>query len=218
MLRWFVAAAVLAVVALPARAAEEGEVRVALLPMVVHSAEDPRYLREGMADMLESRLARAGRIRVLRVDEPKAATTRLSEALARARQLDADYVLYGSFTRFGEGASLDLTCAPTREDAGEQEQLREIFVQSGSIEEVIPALSDLVGKVALFLESDGTTAAPSVATNGHPEDAPAEAAPAAERASDGSAAAEIEALRSRIEALEAIVYGDERGPASGPAR
>jgi TolB-like protein len=206
-------AAALALGAGEARAAE-GELRVALLPMVVHSAEEPRYLREGMADMLESRLSRAGRIKVVRVEDPNVATTRLSRAVSTGRQYGADYVLFGSFTRFGAGASLDLTCAPTRQGVTEEDQLRELFVQSGSVEQVIPALDDLVGKVARFVESD-SSGQPEVAANGGD---PARPAPAAEagagKAADGSgaaAAAELEALRRRVEALEAAVYGEEAG-------
>ena len=38
------------------------------------------------------------------VDDESLATNRASEAIAEGRKLGADYVLYGSFTRFGEGA------------------------------------------------------------------------------------------------------------------
>ena len=88
------------------------EPRVAILPVVVHSAApDPSYLSDGLADMLGARLEQLGGMRVVR-DEDKDATTRLADALARGRALEADYVVFGSFTQFGEGASLDIQCAP----------------------------------------------------------------------------------------------------------
>jgi hypothetical protein len=208
-----------------ARAAQDGELRVALLPMVVHSAEEPRYLREGMGDMLESRLERNGQIRVVRVEDPATATTRLARAVAVGRQYGADFVLYGSFTRFGEGASLDLTCAPTRLGVTEDDQLREIFVQSGSVEEVIPGLDALVGKVVRFMKKDVVG---NVAADGNPradaaapdvggaDAAAASPAPAAAASRPGEAK-EIQALRKRIEALEAAVYGRSGAATADPA-
>ncbi len=135
----------------PARA--EDRIRIALLPMVVHSAESPEYLRAGLSDMLSSRLERVPDFEVVRVDDPKAATTQLSKALRVAEKSDAAFVLFGSFTRFGTGASLDVHCASTHVESG-RDPLREIFVHSGSIGDVIPDLDDLVGKVARFVIAD----------------------------------------------------------------
>jgi hypothetical protein len=70
-----------------------------------------------------------------------------------AEKSDAAFVLFGSFTRFGTGASLDVHCASTRVESG-RDPLREIFVHSGSIGDVIPDLDDLVGKVARFVIAD----------------------------------------------------------------
>jgi TolB-like protein len=135
----------------PARA--EQAIRIALLPMVVHSAESPEYLRAGLSDMLASRLERVQDFEVVRVDDPKAATTQLANALRVGEKSDAAFVLFGSFTRFGTGASLDVQCASTRVESG-RDPLREIFVHSGSIGDVIPDLDDLVGKVARFVIAD----------------------------------------------------------------
>jgi TolB-like protein len=140
-------------------AAEEEQVTIALLPMVVHSGEDPGYLRNGLSDMFASRLEQVGRFRVIRVDEPSKATTRLERAVAIARKEKADFVLFGSFTRFGAGASLDIQCAATTQTEGEA-PLREIFVHSGNIGDVIPDLDEVVGKVGRFALSDFRAEAP----------------------------------------------------------
>lgn len=135
-------------------AAEAQErVRVALLPMVVHSAESPNYVRRGLADMMASRLERISDLEVIRVEDAAAATTSLAKALKRARKVDAEFVVFGSFTRFGTGASLDVQCAAAARESGDG-PLREIFVHSGSIGDVIPDLDDLVGKVARFIIRD----------------------------------------------------------------
>jgi TolB-like protein len=140
-----------ALVASPSHA--QDRIRIALLPMVVHSAETPGYLRRGLSDMMASRLEQIPDFEVIRVDDSEAATTNLEKALKRARKEKAEFVLFGSFTRFGTGASLDVQCAGAPEEDGE-EPLRQIFVHSGSIGDVIPDLDDMVGKVARFVIRD----------------------------------------------------------------
>ena len=172
----------------------EGPVRLAILPIVVHSADDPTYLRNGLADMLASRVEQSGRFEVIRVVDLESATTLLSKAIEAGRAVGADFVLFGSFTRFGTGASLDMQCVSTRDDyAGES--LREIFVHTGSIGEVIPDLDELVGKVGRFA-IDGFDSGVDVASG----------PPAAGRAgNDSAAAARAAALEARIQKLEKAV-------------
>jgi len=132
--------------------AQEGSVerlRVLLLPVSVHSSENRDYLRLGLGDMLAARLEQVDEFELIRAEDRDGATPRLEQALEQARAVGADLVLFGSFTRFGEGASVDMMCAFTAPLEG-QEPMRKIFVQSGSIGDVIPALEDLVGKVSRF--------------------------------------------------------------------
>ena len=131
----------------------EDPVRVAVLPVVVHSSESREYLREGIADMLSSRLDQVTGLQVIRIDDPKMATNRAQVALKTGRELEADYVLFGSFTRFGEGASLDMQCLSVVEDE-DGNAVRQIFVQSGNIGNVIPDLDDLAGKISRFTVDD----------------------------------------------------------------
>ncbi len=172
---------------------------LAILPIVVHSADDPTYLRNGLADMLASRIDQAGGFEVIRVDEVEKGTTRLPEAIETAKDLGADFVLFGSFTRFGTGASLDMQCSSTNPDF-EADPLREIFVHSGSIGEVIPDLDDLVGKVGRFA-IPGFGDGPDVAS------APPDGAPADAEAS----------LEARVRALEKTVAELEAAASVGPA-
>lgn len=152
----------------PARAAEPTP-KLLLLPVVVHSAEDPTYLREGLSDMLTARLARLGAIQLVAPDPNTQGTTQIGRAREAARRLGADYVLFGSFTRFGQGASLDVQCA-SADPAGRPEPLREIFVHSGSIGDIIPDLDELAGKVSRFARGEAVSpstpgAAPTVAVS-----------------------------------------------------
>lgn len=172
---------------------------LALLPMVVHSNEDPEYLRQGLSDMLTARFTKDAMVDVIVIEDSARATTDLDSAIDTARDAGAEYVLFGSFTRFGQGASLDVQTAATA--AGpDGDTLREIFVHSGSIGAVIPDLDDLVGKVTRFTVGED---APSAADD---EGGGAVAA--------GRGAASADLLR-RIEALEAQVRAMQ-GPTAGP--
>ena len=124
--------------------------KLRLLPIVVHSAEDPKYVRDGLADMLTSRFSRIGGLELVRLEDPSQGTTDRAKAMELGRKAGADFVLDGSFTRFGQGASLDVQCLPTDESKG-RAPLREIFVHSGSIGEIIPDLDELAGKVSRFI-------------------------------------------------------------------
>jgi TolB-like protein len=160
--------------------------RVAILPVVVHSAApDPSYLSDGLADMLAARLEQLGGMRVVRDDGSQAATTRLEQALERGGALKADYVVFGSFTQFGDGASLDLQCAPVQ--SADPAAARSLFVQSGAIGDIIPKLDDVADKVAYFVlgESAAKTAV-------------------GERT---RSAAPLRDLLGRLDALERAVYG-----------
>ena len=188
-------------IVLPLVAHSAESVRIAVLPIVVHSADDPGYLRAGLADMLAARLDQVGGFEVIRIEEVEKGTTRLERAVEVGAKAGAEYVLFGSFTRFGTGASLDMQCSSTANfDKGSA--LREIFVHSGSIGEVIPDLDDLVGKVGRFAIEGFTSQA---------ETADVSAGPAA-------GTAELDELRARLRQLEEIVESlQQSSPVQGPA-
>jgi hypothetical protein len=160
--------------------------RVAVLPVVVHSEAPSEYLRDGLADMLASRLGLAPGLEVVRVDDPKEATTDAGRARAAARSVGADWVLFGSFTHFGQGASLDLVCSPAAEEVSAPP--RQLFVHSGTLGEIIPRLDDVASKVAAYVAGSRSTPAVSSGPEG-PGDVQ-------------DALSELEDLRQRVEALE----------------
>ncbi len=146
--------AVLALVAagVPGSGAAGETASVALLPIAVHSADsEPGYLSAGLAEMLTSRLEQDGGISVIRL-ESDAVATNSRVALDLGRPSGADFVLYGSFTQFGEGASLDVRVLPTNGSRPEGE--RRIFIQSGTVAEIIPQLSVLAEKVKRYVRND----------------------------------------------------------------
>ena len=171
-------------------------VRIVILPIVVHSADDPTYLRKGLADMLASRIEQAGGFELIRIEDVALATTRLSEAIETASDVGAEFVLFGSFTRFGEGASLDLRAASAAEDGVAAE--RTIFTQSGTLSGIIPQLDDVSSKIVQYVTTHDP-ATPAVSAG------PVEAATAAVPNS------ELQSLRERIERLEQVIYGRDTG-------
>jgi hypothetical protein len=178
--------ALTALLAISLRAGAEESVRIVMLPIVVHSSvSNSGYVSRGLADMLSARLEQVGGVVVVRDDDAANATTRLEHAYQAGREAGGDFVVFGAFTQFGDGASLDVQCAPL-EVSGLEEAAGDI----------IPKLDQMVDKIAYFLsgpeEADGILAA----------GAPAASRPAAEPLA-GESVAE---LRDRIEALERAVY------------
>lgn len=201
-MRGLLPAALAVCIALSVASAQAGEAepkRVAILPIAVHSsAPDTDYVSDGLSSMLAARLEQIGGIRVIRVPGAADATARVSEAIGAGRKVDAKYVLWGSFTQFGEGASLDVSCAEVGPEGEEQEAPRRVFVQSGTMAEIMPKIDDLAAKVGLYL-NEGVPLARDVATVA-PEGA-------AEGASEpGAEDGVLAELRERVEALEKAVY------------
>jgi TolB-like protein len=86
---------------------------VAIMPFKINAEKDMSFLRDGVYDMLSSRLYKEGEVEVLNrqtVEKALPATAGpLTESAARelGRKLAADYVLFGSLTVLGNSISLD---------------------------------------------------------------------------------------------------------------
>jgi len=89
--------------------------RIALLPFKINSAQDLSFLKDGIFDMLTSRLTKAGQVEVFsreqveRAIQTEAASGKINEAVAHkiGTRLNADFVLFGSLTVLGENVSID---------------------------------------------------------------------------------------------------------------
>jgi len=89
--------------------------RVALLPFKINSEKDLSFLRDGIFDMLSTRLAQEGRVEVISREQAAAAVQStagsgtINEASARTigASLKADFVLFGSLTVLGDNVSID---------------------------------------------------------------------------------------------------------------
>jgi TolB-like protein len=89
--------------------------RVALLPFKINSDKDLSFLRDGIFDMLSTRLAKEGQVEIIERVQAEAAmqsaagSGTVNEASARkiGTGLNADFVLFGSLTVLGDNVSID---------------------------------------------------------------------------------------------------------------
>ena len=117
--------------------------RVAVVPFKINAEKDLSFLRDGIADMLTSRLAWEDRVTVLTREEAvkvlKTVTSPLNESKARqiGGRLKVDYVLFGSLTVFGNSVSID---AKMVDVSGSKPPLT-FFNQSQGMDQVIPGIN-----------------------------------------------------------------------------
>ncbi len=118
-------------------------VQVAVVPFKINAEKDLSYLRDGIVDMLSSRLSWADKVMVINNQETEKALKTvigpLNEIKARemGAKLDADYVLFGSLTVIGNSVSID---AKMVDVSGEKETLS-FFNQSQGMDQVIPSIN-----------------------------------------------------------------------------
>ena len=154
-------------------------------------------LAQRLARLRLRRLEQFDDVALVRLDDEKEIAGDREAAVAAARKAGAEFVVYGSFTQFGQGASLDLQCANAADQAADG---RRIFVQSGTLGEIIPKLDELAQKIHLYVSGGKRATAPS--------------------ASSASGDGDLADLESRVEALERTVFraGPEQGPSAPPAQ
>ena len=91
--------------------------RVAIIPFKVNAQKDHTFLQNGIYDMLSSRLVRADKVQIIGREETakafKAVTGPVNEISARktGKKLNADFILFGSLTIFGNSISIDVKMA-----------------------------------------------------------------------------------------------------------
>jgi len=134
--------------------AENTAKEIAVLPFTVHSSEDIEYVKNGVWDMLISRVSASDEITVLdkhRVMEElqKIGKKDLTAAdiYGFGKRLDIDYVIWGSITKIGNTVSLDgklLDVSTYKTPVG-------IFEQCRGIDDVIPKISDFARKINYYV-------------------------------------------------------------------
>ena len=151
--------------------------RVVIVPFKMNADRDLSFLKEGILDMLTSRLSCGDTVVVGREDTDrvlKDVPVPVNEKIARAigARLQADHVLFGSLTIFGNSISLDARMV----DVHQKRQTLTFFKQGKEIDEVITQIDLLAAQIneTVFGRSLGVRQPPgqapeSRAAYAHPE-------------------------------------------------
>ena len=117
--------------------------QVAIVPFKVNAEKDLSFLKDGIVDMLSSRLFWEDKVSIINRQATEKASAAvggpLNETKARklGTSLGADYVLFGSLTVFGNSVSIDAKMV----DISGKKQTLTFFNQSQGMDQVIPGIN-----------------------------------------------------------------------------
>ncbi len=138
--------------------------RVAVLPFAVHSSEDITYVRDGIWDMLISRLSASDAMRISTKQEVKGAQGQpgteeqtIADVYGLGKRLNLDYAVWGSITKIGNSISLDAKLL----DVSTYKTPVGVFEQCQGMDDVIPRISDFAKKIQYHIQ--GVTPPPTEA-------------------------------------------------------
>lgn len=118
---------------------------VTILPFSVHSAENIDYVKQGIEEMLTSRLSASDKIILTDADavvkelkKSKIKEISANNVLNLGKKLNSDYVVWGSITKIGSSISINgklLDVTNPKSDIG-------VFTQAQTLDDVIPKIND----------------------------------------------------------------------------
>jgi TolB-like protein len=117
--------------------------QVAIVPFKVNAEKDLSFLKDGIVDMLSSRLYWEDRVNIINRQATEKASAAVDGPLdeTKARKLGtglgADFVLFGSLTVFGNSVSIDAKMV----DVSGKKQTLTFFNQSQGMDQVIPGVN-----------------------------------------------------------------------------
>lgn len=148
MCKWMVCLIVLVATGAPLWAKDTK--RVVILPFSVHSAENIDYVRQGIGDMLASRISVNEKLEVVSRDAVLTALKdagvkepALADVQSLGKRLQADFVIWGSITKIGSILSIDGKLT----DINLSRSAPPTVAQCQSMDEVIPKVTDLAQKI-----------------------------------------------------------------------
>lgn len=141
---------------------------IAVFPFAVNSGENIDYVRQGIWDMLSSRISVSDKIDIVSKDVTinamkdvgnKALT--LADVYGIGKKMDVDYVVWGSITKIGNGLSIDGKLM----DIAAYKSTVNIFAHAQGMDDVIPKISDFAQRIdqqisGIVPQSQGFTALP----------------------------------------------------------
>ncbi len=123
--------------------------KVAIFPFKINAQNDLTFLKDGIYDMLTSRLSDAEKVQVLSREETEKALETVEGPINESTvqdiglKLGADFVLFGSLTIFGNSVSID---AKMVDVLGKKPTLA-FFEHSQGMDEVIPQINNIAGDI-----------------------------------------------------------------------
>jgi len=205
--------------------------KVAILPFQMNAPEDLNYLREGIMDMLASRLAWEGKVEVIEKQVVKDSLAGhqgpLNESAARevGSKLGADHVLFGSLTVFGESVSIDAKMLALKEDNPPVT----VYAQTRGLSEVIPRINEFAQEINNKIfgrDTAAVAAAPAQPrfSKAHPETIMSGPAPSPSRSEDTGSFVSLQSTATsdsdlfRSQRLKFPVNGMDIGDLDGDGR
>ncbi|MEA2014890.1 MAG: FG-GAP-like repeat-containing protein [Thermodesulfobacteriota bacterium] len=153
--------------------------KVAVFPFSVNSSEDLTYVRDGIWDMMISRLSASDEINVSAKQQVREVLDKLGKKAIRiadiygfGKRLAVDYVVWGSITKLGNSVSLDAKLL----DVSTYKTPVGVFEQCQGMDDVIPMIGDFAKKITAYVLRQDVSftetatlpaAAPVVSTPGH---------------------------------------------------
>jgi TolB-like protein len=196
-------------------AATAGQVSVAILPFDVNAQEKLDYLRDGLQEMLASRLGASDGVTVLSRDQvrkalPEGARVSPETARAAAAKMGASHVLYGSLTLVGNSLSLDARLV----DAGGAS--KSFYAEGQGLEALIPKVTEISSQIVSALTGVAPVR-PAAAPKATPNAPAPPAAPAAPAAPQGLNVPQAPAVVGIITATAATAAPAAPAPVTSPA-
>lgn len=153
--------------------------RLAILPLSLNAPEKMDYLREGVEDMLSSRLTLEDKVLVLNRSQVQKGIGKVSGpfdeslALQTGKQLEVQVVLWGSINVIGTNVSLDLSVL----DLSSKQPVKKFYTQAKGMDEVILRVNEISDQIneKVFDRPKTTSGSPATAETSQtksPEAAP----------------------------------------------
>ncbi|MBN1613868.1 MAG: VCBS repeat-containing protein [Deltaproteobacteria bacterium] len=138
----------------PGSSPAKDKTTVAVLPFAVHSAENIDYVRQGIWDMLSSRISVEDKIDVLSksvvlgaLQESTGKELSLADVYGLGQKIKADFVVWGSITKIGNSFSLDANLV----DIAAYKSTVGIYSQSQGMDEIIPKINDFAQRITYHI-------------------------------------------------------------------
>jgi TolB-like protein len=123
---------------------------IAVFPFTIHSADNIDYVKQGIWDMLSSRISATDRIGVVSKDmtltalkETSGKDMTLADVYGLGKKMNVDYVVWGSITKIGNSLSIDGKLV----DIAAYKSTVSVFTQSQGMDDVIPKINDFAQRI-----------------------------------------------------------------------